>query len=127
MAINARAPFILCREALPHLNRQPRANIVNIASALALKGCINEGAYSAAKHALLGMSKTLARELQGSGTRVHVVYPGGVDTGMREDENREDLMHPEAIADAVVFLITRKGNSTIDDIYVRRDASIPWS
>ena len=53
--------------------------------------------------------------------------PARVDTRIRFDAARSTLMQPQAIADAVMFLLTLKGNSTVDEIYVRHKASPPWS
>ncbi|MBD3316880.1 MAG: SDR family NAD(P)-dependent oxidoreductase [Chitinivibrionales bacterium] len=130
MAVNARAPFILCRETIPYLKRHDRAFIVNIGSVVSTKGYANQAAYSASKHALLGMSKALARELAETDIRVHVLCPGGVDTELvsraRPDLDRSILMQPEEIADIVMFLVTRKGNAVIDEIDIRRASSTPW-
>jgi NAD(P)-dependent dehydrogenase (short-subunit alcohol dehydrogenase family) len=52
--INARAPFILCRQALPLLEKAPFAYIVNIASVVGVKGYPLQSAYTASKHALRG-------------------------------------------------------------------------
>lgn len=79
-----------------------RSHIINIASVLAFKGYAEQSAYAASKHALLGMSKTLAREVADDGIRVHVVHTGVVDTAMRLDADRSTLMQPRAIADVVV-------------------------
>ena len=57
MAVNARAPFLLCREALPHLKKSGRGRIVNISSVVGYKGYVNQGAYTASKHALAGFTK----------------------------------------------------------------------
>lgn len=131
MAVNARGPFLLCREAIPYLRQQQTAFIVNIASVVGVKGYVNQSAYSASKHALIGMSKALAKEVQADGIRVHVLCPGGVDTEMvsrsRPDLDRSVLMHPEEIADLVVFLVTRRGNAVIDEIQIRRSSSTPWA
>lgn len=131
MAVNARGPFVLCREAIPYLRQQEAAFIVNIASVVGVKGYINQAAYSASKHALMGMSKALAREVQADGIRVHVLCPGGVDTELvsrsRPDLDRSVLMHPDEIADLVVFLVTRRGNAVIDEVQIRRSSSTPWA
>ncbi len=131
MAVNARGPFMLCREAIPHLKRQPISYIINIVSVVGVKGYINQAAYSASKHALLGMSKALAKEVQTDGIRVHAVLPGGVDTEvaaqMRPDLDRSILIKPEDIADIVLFLVTRQGNAVIDEIQVRRASAMPWA
>jgi 3-oxoacyl-[acyl-carrier protein] reductase len=131
MAVNARGPFILCREALPHLRRRERAFIVNISSVTGLKGYPGQAGYGASKHALMGMTKTLARELQGGHIRVHALCPGSVDTELigqaRPDLDRSLLMKPEEIADIVLFLVTRRGNAMIDQIEVHRATAVPWA
>jgi len=130
MAVNARGPFLVCREALPHLRRSPHPYIVNISSVVGLKGYPNQAGYSASKHALLGMTKALAREVQSDGIRVHAICPGGVDTGLigdaRPDLDRSELIRPEEIAEIVLFLVTCRGNAVIDEIDVRRRTATPW-
>ncbi|MDP6635272.1 MAG: SDR family oxidoreductase [Phycisphaerae bacterium] len=127
MAVNVRAPFVLCRQAIPYLKQRPHPHIINIASALAVKGYADHGAYTASKHALLGMTRTLAKEVNDMGVLVHVIHPGGVDTGMRFDEDRSILMNPQPIADAVIFLLTMEGSGTVDEIRVRRTVGEPWA
>ncbi len=131
MAINARAPFLLCRESLPYLRQNPPGFIVNIGSVVSVKGYVNQAAYSASKHALLGMSKALAKEVQADGIRVHAILPGGVDTEMatqaRPDLDRSILIQPDEIADIVVFLVTRRGNAVIDQVDVHRASAAPWA
>lgn len=131
MAVNVRGPFLLCREAVPHLRRQERGFVINIASVVGVKGYANQAAYSASKHALMGMSKALAREVHRDGIRVHAICPGGVDTPMatqaRPDLDRSILMQPEEIADIVLFLVTRQGNAVVDEIHVRRAVSTPFA
>lgn len=128
--INARAPFILCREALPLLKKAEAAYIVNIASVVGVKGYPLQSAYTASKHAIRGMTISLAEELKGSNIRVHLLCPGGVDTELvqkvRPDIKKQDLMQPEEIAELVVYLVTHKGNAVIDELHIRRAASSPW-
>ncbi len=128
--INARAPFILCREALPLLRQAPTGFIVNISSVVGVKGYPLQSAYTASKHALRGMTISLAEELRGTNIRVHVVCPGAVDTGMvgdvRPDIKREDLIGPDEIAELVLYLVTRRGNAVVDELHVRRAAAAPW-
>ncbi len=128
--VNARAPFILCREALPLLQQAKRGTIVNIASVVGVKGYPLQSAYTASKHALRGMSMSLAEELRGSNVRVHVICPGGVDTELvsrvRPDINKEDLIGPGELAELVVYLVTHEGNAVLDELHVRRATSSPW-
>jgi 3-oxoacyl-[acyl-carrier protein] reductase len=128
--VNARGPFLLCREALPWLRKAQRAYIVNIASVVGVKGYPLQCAYTASKHALRGMTKTLAEEMKGSNVRVHLLCPGGVNTELitrvRPDLDKEDLMRPEEIAELVVYLVTHEGNAVIDELHVRRITAPPW-
>ncbi len=128
---NARSTFLQCREAIPHHRAHDRSYIVNIASVVAVKGYANQALYAASKHAVLGMSKALAKEVQADGIRVHVINPGGVNTDLirtaRPDLDPEVLMAPEEVADVVLFLVTRQGNAVIDEINMRRASSTPWA
>lgn len=128
--VNARAPFILCREALSLLKKSQQAYIINIASVVGVKGYPLQSAYTASKHALRGMSISLAEELRGTSVRVHVLCPGGVDTelvdSVRPDIKKEDLIGPDEIAEMVLYLVTHKGNAVIDELHIRRATSTPW-
>jgi NAD(P)-dependent dehydrogenase (short-subunit alcohol dehydrogenase family) len=128
--VNARAPFILCREALPLLKKSKAGHIINIASVVGVKGYPLQSAYTSSKHALRGMTISLAEELKGSNIRVHLLCPGGVNTDMvgsvRPDIKKDELMQPEEIAELVLYLVTHKGNAVIDELHIRRAASTPW-
>lgn len=128
--VNTRAPFILCREALGLLRKSQSAYIINIASVVGVKGYPLQSAYTASKHALRGMTISLAEELRGTSVRVHVLCPGGVDTEMvgnvRPDIKKDDLIRPAEIAELVLYLVTHKGNAVIDELHIRRAASTPW-
>lgn len=130
MAVNVRGPFLMCREALPLMAKNKIGCIVNIASVVGVKGYINQGAYTASKHALMGLTKVLAQEAQPMGIRVHAVCPGGVDTDMaaqaRPDLDRSILIKPEEIADLVLLLVKQRGLAIVDQINVRRSSSAPW-
>ena len=130
MQVNARAPFILCREALPLLKKSQAGYIINIASVVGVKGYPLQSAYTSSKHALRGMTISLAEELKGSNIRVHLLCPGGVDTELvqkvRPDIKRDELMQPEEIAELVLYLVTHKGNAVIDELHIRRATSTPW-
>ncbi len=130
MWVNARAPFILCREALPLLKKSQAGHIINIASVVGVKGYPLQSAYTSSKHALRGMTISLAEELKGSNIRVHLLCPGGVDTELvqrvRPDIKKNELMQPEEIAELVLYLVTHKGNAVIDELHIRRATSTPW-
>jgi len=128
--VNARAPFILCREALPLLRKSDRAYIINIASVVGVKGYPQQSAYTSSKHALRGMTISLAEELRGTNVRVHLLCPGGVATDMvarvRPDIAADELIRPEELAELVHYLVTHKGNAVVDELHIRRATSTPW-
>lgn len=131
MATNARGPFFLCKESIPYLQKSDYATIFNISSVVGRLGYENQAAYSASKHALMGFSKVLAKEVQPLGIRVHTIAPGGVATEMvktmRSDLGSSNLIQPEEIADIVEFLLKYRGNAMIDNIDVRRSNGTPFA
>jgi len=130
MAINARAAFILCRESLPLLRKGKGRRIVNISSVVGIKGYARQTAYTASKHALRGLSIALAQELAPEGIIVHVICPGGVDTDLvrqvRPDIPQDELIRPEEVSRAVMWLLSSDGRGVVDEIRIRRRTSSPW-
>ena len=130
MAINVRTPFLLTREALPLLKESDRATVINIGSVVSYSGYADQAAYSASKHALLGMTKALAREVWQDGVRVHLIAPGGVDTDMvriaRPDLNTDGMIQAQEVADAAAYLISHRGNAVIDEIRLHRVGKAPF-
>ena len=131
MSLNVRAPFVVCKAALPFLRRSNNATVINIASVTAHKGYPLQSLYSASKHALAGMTKSLANELYTDDIRVHLISPGGVYTERvkisRPDLSPEGLILPEDIADIAEFFITHRTNSVIDEIETHRQNKAPFA
>ncbi|MCR4860834.1 MAG: SDR family oxidoreductase [Bacteroidales bacterium] len=123
-AVNAKAPFFICKAALPYLRKSEKPIVINIASVVGFKGYIHQSVYASSKHALTGFTKVFAKEVQPFGIRVHLISPGGVATEMvkqmRPDIKPDELIQPEEIAEIVRFLVTKKGQGTIDQFYIRR-------
>lgn len=132
MAVNVRAPYFMCQKALPALRRSDCATIINICSVVAHKGYPFQSAYSASKHALLGMSKALANEVYKENIRVHVISPGGVFTPMialtRPELSSEGMMLPEDIAEmAGFYLEMRRSNAVVDEMEAHRVTKEPFA
>lgn len=104
---NARTAFLMCRAALPAL-RESRGAIVNFASPAAIRGGAGIGAYSAAKAAVVAMTRALALEERANGVRVNAVAPGMIDTEQNhqavEDPASVKWVTREEVARVVVFL-----------------------
>jgi NAD(P)-dependent dehydrogenase (short-subunit alcohol dehydrogenase family) len=84
LEINLRGPFLCMRAVLPGMISRQRGRIVNLASS-ASKVPIPDGtAYGASKTALVRVTESLSRELEGYGVSVFSIDPGNVDTGMHE-------------------------------------------
>ena len=98
---------------------------------VAHKGYPLQSAYAASKHALLGLSKSLANELYQEGVRVHVISPGGVYTDMariaRPDLSPDGLISAGEVADAVMFLLSLDKNAVIDEICLHRQGKAPFA
>ena len=125
MAVNVSGPFFMSQAALPHLEATG-GNIVNVASNAGQMGQAYTTAYVASKHALVGMSKSLAMEYMKRKVRINVVAPGGTDTSMNEGLNMpEDLdwklmkrfmgmrgfSDPAEIAAAIAFVASDEASS----------------
>ena len=79
MAVNVNGPFFMSQAALPFLLKS-KGNIVNIASTAGLIGQAYMSAYCASKHAVVGLTKTMALEFGRKGIRINAVCPGGTNT-----------------------------------------------
>lgn len=81
MQVNANSVFTIIQAALPHLIAS-RGNVVSTASAAGLIGIPYSVAYAASKHAVVGLTKSLALEYASTGVRFNAVAPGQVNTPM---------------------------------------------
>jgi len=104
--------------------------IINISSVVGFKGYPNQSAYAAAKHGVMGLTKSLAVEALEYGIRVSAILPGGVDTDMvraaRPDLDPSVLLQPEDIAQTAMCLLSLSERAAIDQIYIRRRGSQPF-
>jgi NAD(P)-dependent dehydrogenase (short-subunit alcohol dehydrogenase family) len=82
MHVNATGPFYCCRAVVPDMIARRWGRIINVASTAALNGIAYSAPYSASKHALLGLTRSLALELARYNITANALCPGWVDTDM---------------------------------------------
>lgn len=130
MDINVKTPYFLTQKLLPYLKKSDSATIINISSVVGHAGYPYQSAYTASKHALLGFTKSLAREYYKDNIRVHAICPGGVYTDMvkiaRPDLTDDGMIMPEDIAEIIWFFLSNRGNAVVDEIIVHRVNKEPF-
>ncbi len=94
--INLTGVWHTCKAAIPHLIAAGGGSMILTSSAVGLKASQNVGHYGAAKHAVVGLMRTLALELAGDMIRVNSVHPTGVDTPMIMNDSLYRQMRPDA-------------------------------
>lgn len=108
MNVNARGAYLLCAALLPGMLERNRGRVVNVASTAGLRGLRERLAYSASKHALVGLTRALALEMNAPGVTVNAVCPGAVVTrmtmGSRPNDDRTGWLSPDDVARTVTHL-----------------------
>lgn len=131
IAVNLRAPFLLCQAVLPEMAKRGWGRIVNVSSVGARTGGLSQSAiYNATKAALISLTKNIARNYGPFGITANAVAPGAVETAMAAqigpDERQRYLAQiplgrfsrPQEIAAVVDFLVSDRASyvtgATID-------------
>ena len=89
LAVNLTSAFTLCRGAVRNMMRRRHGRIINIASVSGILGNPGQGNYSAAKAGMIGMTKSLAREVASRGITANCIAPGFITTAMTEVLNEK--------------------------------------
>jgi NADP-dependent 3-hydroxy acid dehydrogenase YdfG len=137
LEVNVRGLLHVTRAALPHLRSAARdsargvADLVNISSTAGRVARSGTAVYSLTKFGVNAFTEALRQEVLGERVRVSVVEPGTVDTelvshvrdGVREAVAQQfaemEKLHPEDIADAVSYIVTRDRRVSVNEILVR--------
>ena len=131
MNVNIRSVFLACQKAIKLMKEKNNGYIINISSVVGFKGYKEQCAYGISKHGVMGLTKSLAVELQEQNIRVSAILPGGVYTDMvgdaRPDLDISVLIDPKEIAHTILYLLSLwDTNAAVDQIYIRRNKSKPF-
>ena len=119
LAINVTGPFFLCRAVMPHMRSRGYGRIVNIASIAGKEGNPNMVAYSASKAAIIGLTKSIAKEVATENICVNAVSPAVIRTRILDQLTPAQVAYmveripmkrtgqPEEVAAVVHFLASR--------------------
>jgi len=119
IAVNLKGTFNAIHAVLPHMIERKSGKIITIASELAFLGRAGMPHYAASKAGVIGLTKSVAREVSPLGINVNAVAPGPVDTDLLRSnpefryENKENIPlrrwgHPRDIAASVLFLASEE-------------------
>ena len=129
LAVNVTGTFNLCRALVPGMRERGWGRIVNLASMAGKDGNPNLSAYSASKAAVIGLTKSLGKELATSGVLVNAIAPAVIETPMNATTSPEVLRHitslipmgrvgrAEEVAELVAWLASDKCSFSTGAVY----------
>jgi len=123
MNANLRGTFLFTRAVVPGMIGQQEGTIINIASIAGKDGFVGGTGYAASKHAIMGFTDSLWREVREHNIRVCAICPGSVDTHFFGSDiggtGREHMMRPDDVAEAVLYVARQPDRLFIKEIELR--------
>jgi NAD(P)-dependent dehydrogenase (short-subunit alcohol dehydrogenase family) len=123
--VNLRGTFLCCRAVLPAMRERRRGTIINVASITGIKSAPYVSPYGVSKFGVVGLTQALIAENHRHGIRVCMVNPGTTNTTIWDKklkplsaEVRAAMMHPEDVAEVILFLASLPDRVRIDEIVV---------
>lgn len=128
-AVNVAGTFHVCRAFIPGMVERRHGRIVNIASIAGKEGNPGLAAYSASKAAVIGLTKSLGKELATTGVLVNAIAPAVIETPMNDDTSAEVLAHitslipmqrvgqPGEVAELVAWLVSDQCSFSTAAVY----------
>jgi 3-oxoacyl-[acyl-carrier protein] reductase len=120
--INLKGTFLCSKEAVKIMSKQRSGRIISISSIVAFTGNPGQSNYSSSKAAIIGLTKTIAKEYAGRGIRANVIAPGFIQTAMTDalpEKVKEEMKSsiplghfgtPEDISNTVIFLSSNESD-----------------
>lgn len=120
LAVNATGTFLCTQAFLPAMLLRKQGSIVNVASVAGLDGARYISAYAAAKHAVIGLTRSVAAELEGTGVTCNAVCPAFVDTEMTKESVARVVaktgMQPDEALRAMLASAGQERLVTVDEV-----------
>ncbi len=131
--VNLKGAFNMIKQAYPVFLKQKSGKIINISSVTGLMGNTGQANYSASKAGLIGLTKSVARELAGRGICCNAIAPGFIQTDMTSELSGENplidsipakrLGNPSEVASLAVFLASDNSNYITGEV-IRIDGGL---
>lgn len=130
LAVNLRAAFLLMRAFVPAMQQRGSGHFVSIGSVAGRQAYPANGAYAASKFGLRGLHAVLDVELRGTGVVASLVEPAATDTPLWDAIDfaahpslpaRTAMLRPEAVADAVLYALSRPSEAAVHNIILDRN------
>ena len=124
MEVNVVSAFLVTRAFLAAMRARGSGRILMMGSVASIRGYPGGAAYGAAKHALLGLARSVRQEMLGTGVSVTTLLPGATRTGSWDGTDLPDdrFMPPEDIARVAVEVATLSGRTVVEEVLLRPDA-----
>jgi NAD(P)-dependent dehydrogenase (short-subunit alcohol dehydrogenase family) len=119
LAVNFKTAFYMCQAAMPLLLSRGAGSIVNFASIAVVRSLMHMSAYSAAKSAVAGLTRELAREYRDANIRVNAVAPATVRTAdnmAQMADSKTPLVELEEVVNTVLFLASDEASAITGQI-----------
>lgn len=115
--LNVHGIFYTSRLVIPGMKKREEGHIINISSGAGTNGIAGMTCYSATKHAVVGISRSLHQELRDFGVKVTCLSPGSVETGF--SSSKKNKLLPEDLAESVAHILGCPQNFHYTDVQVR--------
>jgi len=124
MNVNLRGTFFCCRAGFRQMRQQGGGTIINMSSVAGVQAWAGTGSYSASKHGIMALTKTLADEGRAHHIKVAAICPGGVADELvdasPEEIVRSEMIDPFDVAEAAVYLATLGKHTVVHQIVMDR-------
>jgi 3-oxoacyl-[acyl-carrier protein] reductase len=124
MNVNLRGTFFCCRVGFTQMKQQGGGTIINMSSVAGVQAWAGTGTYSASKHGIMALTKSLADEGRAYNIKVTAICPGGVADELvdatPEEILRSEKIDPFDVAEAAVYLATLGKHTVVHQIVIDR-------